>query len=190
MKAAAEQVERSYSFVRHGEAEHNELTAKGLKAEGKAILDPRLTAKGRGQAEKLAASIQEGSFDVIVSSPLSRALETASILSQNKTPVIVTSLHTETGKKSRCQMGRNLRELKGSFPTFDFSGVERRDEWVPSSSPNGFIHPKDAEDRLHAFRGWLRALPEGRVLVVGHSGFFNRLLGAKLGNCKVTEASI
>ena len=78
-----------FFFVRHGEGEHNALIDAG-KAEGDAakteagrnVLDPRLTARGREQAAGLRAKLQAegaGAFELVVTSPLSRALETAQI---------------------------------------------------------------------------------------------------------------
>ena len=87
--APAEPAGARFFFVRHGEGEHNALIDAG-KAEGDAakteagrdLLDPRLTARGREQAAALRARLQaEGgaAFELVVTSPLSRALETAQI---------------------------------------------------------------------------------------------------------------
>ena len=66
---------RTFSFVRHGEAAHNVLIAGGKAEEGRAILDPHLTELGNEQASKLADEVAPSykNFDIIVTSPLSRA---------------------------------------------------------------------------------------------------------------------
>ena len=53
-------------FVRHGEAQHNPFIVQGkaegneaLLKQGRSILDPILTAKGRNQAEALRAQLEE-----------------------------------------------------------------------------------------------------------------------------------
>jgi broad specificity phosphatase PhoE len=38
-----------FFFIRHGEGEHNALIAAGHKAEGRGVLDPKLTEAGRAQ---------------------------------------------------------------------------------------------------------------------------------------------
>ena len=77
-------------FVRHGEAEHNPFIVKGkaepdpevaapLLKQGRSILNPRLTEKGREQAALLRKSLDESgqTFDLLITSPLARAVETS-----------------------------------------------------------------------------------------------------------------
>ena len=81
-------------FIRHGEAAHNPLLVKGnfkskdpaevnyaLLSEARSIVNPSLTDKGREQAlalhESLVASGEK--FDLCVTTPLARAIETAQI---------------------------------------------------------------------------------------------------------------
>ena len=75
-------------FVRHGEAEHNPLIVKGkaeandaVLAEGRSILNPRLTDMGKEQAAGLATQLKASgaSFDLCVTTPLFRAIETSHI---------------------------------------------------------------------------------------------------------------
>lgn len=80
------------AFIRHGEAVHNPHlqaskketdpeTKAALYAKGISFLDPTLTEKGAQQAEGLRAKLaQEGrEYDVVVVSPLRRAIQTAHI---------------------------------------------------------------------------------------------------------------
>ena len=81
-------------FIRHGEAAHNPLLVKGnfkskepaeinyaLLSEARSIVNPSLTDKGREQAlalhESLVASGEK--FDLCVTTPLARAIETAQL---------------------------------------------------------------------------------------------------------------
>lgn len=130
-EAAAEG--RRFFWARHGQAEHNVLIDAGRKAEGRGLLDPPLTEAGREQAAGLAASLAalslpeqgaeavadgiQSQVDVVVTSPMTRALETAEIaVGTAEVPVIVTSLHTETGipqpgdevAGQNCQKGSSL----------------------------------------------------------------------------------
>ena len=42
-------------------------------------------------------------------------------------------------------------------------------------------------ERIPLFAAWLRALPDERVVVVGHSGVFDKLLGKQMRNCELVE---
>ena len=67
--------------VRHGETIWN----KERKVQG--ITDVPLTDKGMSEAKKLQALVNTLSIDVVISSPLKRAKETAKILVDSKLPI-------------------------------------------------------------------------------------------------------
>ena len=128
-----------------------------------------------------------------MSSPLTRALETADLALSDggNTPVLVTSLHTETGS-SPCQQGRSLGALKERFPSFDISDVGGHGQWgsPENISSGGYRHPLPAGKRIALFREWLVGLSFDHVVVVGHSGFFKRLLGVNMKNCELVEREL
>lgn len=68
-------------IVRHGETIWNTLK----KVQG--ITDISLTEKGIQDAKKLQETINELDIDVVISSPLSRAVKTAEILVDKKLPI-------------------------------------------------------------------------------------------------------
>jgi len=63
--------------------------------------------------------------------------------------------------------------------------------WIKDDAPGpdpdgiGYAHPESAEARLAPFRIWLKSLPEGDIVVVGHSGFFDKFLGVQMDNCEL-----
>jgi isoleucyl-tRNA synthetase len=67
-----------FLLLRHGEATHNVKNLCGPHEDEPFV--SRLTAKGRVQAQKVAARLAKAKIDLIVSSPLERARETASIV--------------------------------------------------------------------------------------------------------------
>ncbi|MBR6530989.1 MAG: histidine phosphatase family protein [Clostridia bacterium] len=73
-------------IIRHGESQGN----VGLDVE-----DPHLTDLGKKQAELLALRLRNVNFDAILSSPLTRAIQTATPLAelQQKEITVVHSLH-------------------------------------------------------------------------------------------------
>jgi hypothetical protein len=42
-------------------------------------------------------------------------------------------------------------------------------------------------ERIQPLAEWLKALPDERVVVVGHSGVFDKLLGLQMKNCELVE---
>lgn len=212
---------RTFSFIRHGaaprptrsdacerpptrvvvgEAAHNPLISAGKKAEGRAILDPALTATGRAQAVALAEDLAQPQkqFDIVVTSPLTRALETAAAIyaTQESARVVVTALHTENGipvpgdpvAGNPCQRGAAADDLAARYasPDWDFSAVRDPRAWATDGA--GWFSPLRADDRIPLFRAFLGSLPPDKdVLVVGHSGFWKKLFGQDqiMANCEV-----
>lgn len=71
-------------IVRHGETDSN----RAKKIMGKRIDEP-LNSEGIGQATKIADSMCENNFDIIFTSPLKRASQTAKIIAEKiKAPII------------------------------------------------------------------------------------------------------
>ena len=195
---------RTFTFVRHGEAEHNVKTPGCMS-----ILDPALTRKGVEQAKRLAASVQESgrTFDIVITSPLRRAMQTAMHAFGHliDAEFIVSSLHTESGRKYRAQQGRSHSRLRAEYPTWDFSGLvtsgpDASITWTSTSggrasgiaaTAEGYMHPKPPSRRLGEFKSLLLGLDQSkRVVVVGHSGTLLRLVGHKMKNCEICEASL
>ena len=196
-------------FVRHGEAEHNPFIVQG-KAEkndellraGRSILNPRLTAAGRKQAQALAEELAHSNaqFDLVVTTPLARAIETAHIaFGAVAKRFIVTPDAVETAdpKLAGPQRGVSREELTVMFPfvnEWDLSHMREEGEnanWVLSEpiepvEPSGgkcgaaYINPVDVAERIGPLAAWLNQLPEQRVVVVGHSGVFDKLLGKQM----------
>ena len=162
------------------------------------MLDPALTEAGEAQALELAEALRpsERQFDLIVTSPLQRALQTASKIAetQDAVEIIVTSLHTETATPpaDACQRGsRDARAIAEEYPRFDVARIRQPRDWL--CADGGWFAPRAAEDRLEEFREFLNALPPHKdVLVVGHAGFFKRLFGEdqKMGNCEVVTRAL
>ena len=95
--------DRTFSFARHGEARHNELIRDGRDREGRALLDPALTEAGEAQALELAEALRpsERQFDLIVTSPLCRALQTASKIAETQDAVEINIFTHGDGDASR-----------------------------------------------------------------------------------------
>lgn len=69
-------LEKRLYLVRHGEVDFN---SQGIMI---GTIDQLLNAKGRQQTEKVAQKIKELPIDVLISSDLKRAAETAKVISE------------------------------------------------------------------------------------------------------------
>ncbi|KAK3281413.1 hypothetical protein CYMTET_10796 [Cymbomonas tetramitiformis] len=194
-------------FVRHGEASHNPFIVQGKKEndaellkKGRSILDPKLTDTGKQQAQGLRAQLEaeKRTFDVVVTTPMSRALETAHIaFSGIAGGFIVTPEETETAKPElgAPQKGRSLAEIRSELlftADWDFSPTVEGANWNlrVDDGVGGFVHPQPVEERLETFKIWLRSLPYEKIVVVGHSGVFDKLLGRNMSNCEIISMEI
>lgn len=157
------------TLLRHGESAGN---AQGLY-QGRAEFD--LTEKGKAQAEILAKYWKkEGEFfDQIISSPQSRARQTAEIIANSLTVPI------EFDEKWReidngVLAGKTLSEINKQYSTpdfmspFDLIGETGESNWDLYLRAGAVV-----QDLVHR--------PAGRYLVISHGGFLNRVLYVMLG---------
>eukprot|EP00949_MAST-11_sp_MAST-11-sp1_P002857 g2857.t1 len=173
------------------------------------IYDPCLSGNGVAQAEKLRGDIgqsadMKSSIELIVASPLTRAIETAKIAFALDSeaplvnaPALVCSLHRERLDTSG-DVGMPTSELRQRYgDIFQFDDPTMGEEvWWQGGGGSGDAESKTvskerwahARQRVAKFQEWLLARPEHCIAVVGHSAFFKSLLGAsrKLRNCEGT----
>ena len=146
-------------IVRHGQSEWNALG----RWQGQA--DPPLTNLGENQAKK--ASQKLGLFDSIVSSPLQRAKNTASIISElmGVGPVV-----TEIGLMERDAgpwQGLTRVEIENGWPGFLESG----------NRPDGYESNPDLLLRVFKVLKKLSesSKPSDSILVISHAGIVHAL---------------
>jgi len=157
------------TLLRHGESEGN---SSGV-LQGQS--DYPLTPIGLEQAQRLADcwNSQEAKFDLIISSPLLRASQTAAIIANAlKVPMELDSAWRERSFGSL--QGTNLNELDQRFPPVDFyhpynpiggNGESQMDLYARASL---------------ALQNLLRR-PVGSYLVVSHGGILNKALYVIMG---------
>jgi uncharacterized phosphatase len=140
-------------FVRHGESEAN---AAGIAAGGG--MDVTLTDSGRHQASKVGKALKNKGVDLIVSSPMKRALETAQIIAQeigfDQSKIITNPLFTE----------RHLGEMTGAkrelVRTYYDAGV------LPASAEK----TEALYARIVQGLEWLKSLDASTIILVSHGG--------------------
>jgi 2,3-bisphosphoglycerate-dependent phosphoglycerate mutase len=166
-------IDKSFSFritlLRHGESKGN---AEGVY-QGRAEFD--LTEKGRAQARSLAAYwLRESTdFEKIISSPQSRARQTAEILAE----MLSTQLEFDDQWKeidNGVLAGKTLPEAAQKHPFPDF--MSPFDPIGDSGESNWDLYLRAGtvvQDLVHR--------PPGSYLVVSHGGFLNRVIYVILG---------
>jgi broad specificity phosphatase PhoE len=179
---------KTIHLIRHGQSTWNAHYA--ATGEDPMHFDARLTDLGHAQVAVRRQELANERYDLIVTSPLTRAIQTtlgvfAPYL--GRVPVIVEALHRER-LESSCDVGRPASALAAEFATLAFDHLA--EEWWPNgctADHRGIrFEPDDRfRRRVHTFRHWLASRPEQRIAVVGHGTFFYRLAGRDLANCEL-----
>jgi probable phosphoglycerate mutase len=147
---------RTIYFVRHGESEAN---AAGVIA---GSTNSPLTAKGVQQAHDEASMIAESDlrFDVIISSPLSRAHDTAKIIAEAiGYPVEAIVLIDELQEKAA-----------GAFEGGTIEALyAASDDEIYRAGGEGFM---DFAERVKRANTQIDHYAQGVTLVVGHAGIY------------------
>jgi Ca2+-binding EF-hand superfamily protein/broad specificity phosphatase PhoE len=199
------------SFIRHGESEAN--AACDVIGTAKGIFNPHITLKGIGQAkarrEELKKQAEHFKFDLIVVSPMRRALETYSHAMADYitagVPTIGHPLVREQFSESD-DVGDAPSEIKSAWPGVDWSLFPDQPEvwWYAGETftteeAKGLTVLSQRElnirddweepwelvlERAQAFEEWVRARPEKHICVVSHGGFIEALVGPRMGNAE------
>ena len=168
---------------------------------GRTYWDAPLTPKGQAQAAALRRSLQaerrlsppaaasggaDGAavprLELVVSSTLRRALETATIVfdtaSRNSKPAgvrwVATELCRERVANFTCDGRSDRSALQQQFPHFDFGEVAEEADpmWAEKEEEGG---ERRCKARAVAFAEWVLARPEHHIAVVSHGHFLRHL---------------
>ncbi len=173
--------------IRHGQSTFNALYSE--HGPDPMHFDARLTPLGEQQVDSTRETIREHHYDLVVTSPLTRAIQTTLGLfaDRPRQRIIVESLHREH-LFSSCDVGRSPGVLAQEFPHLDFDHLpdvwwhdhEERDERGIAVEPHATLL-----QRVESFRRWLHARPERSIAVIGHGTFFFHFAGFEMDNCAV-----
>ncbi len=179
--------------IRHGESAFNAM-ASGDRGDP-LHYDAPLSELGQEQVRRSRESLRKRAIDLVVTSPLTRALQTTSGLfadHPSSPPILVEAMHRERVENS-CDVGRHPGLLSEAFPSFAFDHLPEV-WWHTHDSPDErgvCIESLElVEVRAEAFRRFLLQRPERLIAVVGHGTFFFKLTGRSLANCEVVEFSL
>jgi broad specificity phosphatase PhoE len=179
--------------IRHGQSTFN--AAFELQRIDPLHWDAPLTEMGHEQVAVAAAEVRDIPYELIVTSPLTRAIQTTLGLFANHPSadrIRVESLHCEH-LASSCDVGRAPDALRREFPGLAFDHLEEV-WWHRDGEPDerGIVFEPDETllERVRHFHRWLEARPETLIAVVGHGTFFYHLTGRFLQNCEIAELEL
>ena len=169
-------------LIRHAESEAN--AAMDLD-NPTYYYDARITKKGKDQALKKRKELENINFDTFICSPLTRTLQTFSIIFPKKIPIIQPLIREHSVNSS--EIGRQPNILKEDFPLFDFSNLNKY--WWNNDKP---IDEKkivkenfnDIKMRLNKFKLWLDKKEGMNIAIVSHGTFLSQITGHLLENCE------
>lgn len=157
-------------FIRHGEPNYGPCNERGFIGQGRDLAS--LTIAGIQQAEEVSDDIKLGDCEVIVSSPYTRALQTAAIISRN------------TGIKIEVEV--DLHEWRPDktyqYKTSQQSHEIHQDFWQCKG-----IYPKDGKRNWETIEEIIeRVIPVlnkyvdqgfNKIMVIAHGGIIRRFTG-------------
>lgn len=169
--------------VRHGLTELNRDKRVGGR------YDAPLIEEGRRQAREANGSFDGTRFDVVISSPLSRALETAEIIAGLRREDIV--VEEECTERSFGEMeGLTPAQVRERLPQVRYVRIGHVDY---SLNPPGGETFEQLHERAHRFLERTLELHGGKkILLFGHENFLQQLHGVihGLGPMKSLERAI
>lgn len=171
-------------LIRHGESEFNAAHNEGDP--DPLIFDAELTEKGHSQAMEARHLVANLGIKQVITSPLTRAIQTALIIFEGIAPIKVDIGHHERVVHS-CDVGRSPEELKKNFPGLTFDHLPRHWWYQGQENKDGVaVEPEDIfQERIEAFKQSLCLIRQRPVAFIGHSTAFRELSGVGLENCEI-----
>ena len=169
-------------LIRHAESEAN--AAMDLD-NPTYYYDAKITEKGEEQAIKAREDLKKTQFDTYICSPLTRTMQTFSIISPGKKPLLQPLIREQLYHS--CDVGRQPNILKKEFPEFDFSNLNKywwnNDETINEKKivKENF---NDIKIRLDKFKLWLNTNDSSTIALVSHGTFLSQITGFFLENCE------
>lgn len=162
-------------LLRHGQSEFNLHFTATRRDPG--IVDPRLTELGQVQAAEAISRLAGQRIGRIISSPYTRALQTAAPIAQALGIRVVINPIVRERYAFACDVGTPRTELEQAWPGLDFSTID--EVWWPAiEEPAASV-----VGRAALFRAEMAALPDwSDTLVISHWGFILTMTGKSVTN--------
>ncbi len=170
-------------LIRHAESEANAASDLDNPTY---YYDAKINLKGKEQEKKLHDKIKHIKFDKYFCSPLTRTLETFSIIFPNINPIIDPLLREHLYHS--CDVGRQPKILKKEFSDYNFNDL--KDFWWNNNiSINDKTIKKenhnDIKKRLINFLKNIQTLKDKNIVIVSHGTFLSQITNYMLDNCEL-----
>jgi broad specificity phosphatase PhoE len=170
-------------FIRHGQSEFNAVFNGNIDP---MIFDPRLTKLGFEQAESARVNILKLGINRVITSPFTRAIQTAKIIFDGISPIEVQHGHHELLLHSS-DIGRHPSDLKENFPDLAFDHIPH--SWWYKNSTYGLKIEKEPlelfKKRISRFVIALDKIKDENIAIVGHGNAFKEIIDFGLDNCQI-----
>jgi len=201
-------IKKRIAFIRHGQSTAN--AAYDIHKRDTFIFDAELTPKGVSQVQDLKQNLSGLPFELIVVSPLRRAIQTTLIAFEEEikrgVPVIVHPLVREQMTASD-DVGTYRHDLESLYPHLSFNMLPERDFWWYNDQPelrqsmgdfcnryiaqSGMMEPPDvAMARIKEFEKWLAERTEKMIAVVSHGTIIRKITGTDLRNAQLVSLEV
>lgn len=181
---------KTVHLIRHGQSTFNAFMS--LHGRDPMYFDAPLSPLGEEQAARLVNHFRAVDVELVVTTPFTRAIQTASAGFREKDVPLLVSPHHRELLAASCDVGRSPNLLANEFPELDFTALS--DPWwhVEADHPGPFAREPEADfmERMKRFKGWIASRPEQDIAVVGHGMFFYHLTGTFLENAEVMTISM
>lgn len=190
------QIVKIIHFVRHGQGDHNQLVLDigyGCQCntnepvaecpyKSANINDAKLTNAGKSEGKKVLEYLEENNqiqIDCVLTSPLSRAIQTGVISLSNQKYQNITWKCLECLREQYgihvCDKRSTKSYLTETFRNIDFTDIEtEEDTWFSENERETREH---LAQRILTFLNFARNLPEKNIVVFTHSSFLFTMSG-------------
>ena len=171
-------------LIRHGQSEAN--VALDLDNPN-FYYDAKLTSLGKKQAQNAQKKLNNIDFDLILCSPLTRALQTFSLIFPNLVQDAVILPFIREHSLCSSEVGRQPSLLEKEFPDFNFNNL--KNFWWNNDIPIDekkiiFESMENLDKRVLLFKKWIQKRSEKRIALVSHGTFISRIINYLLNNCE------
>lgn len=179
-------------FIRHGQSAFNVHFDRDGSDPG--IADAPLTPHGVTQARKAAEKLAGQGIATIVSSPYTRALQTASVIAEILGLDIIAEPMARERRLFSCDIGTPSRALRAAWPQVDFSALKHEHWWHPHAPLSEDALPeRGPAEELHEVRRrcddfmakWRPHAASRPMLVVSHWYFIHAATGKDVANAEI-----
>jgi len=168
--------------IRHGFALHNKLFQYIGSQAYRKFRDTPLLYEGIIQAQNLRKTWSDiDKVDLVVVSPCSRTLDTAShIFKAKKVPIIAKDFLIEYPLGiDICNRRRDIYYLKEQYPNIDFSYIEDNIFPWPHASKETILQ---LDTRIKEMFEWIGQRSEKNIAIISHSSFIGQFKDGIMGN--------